>query len=224
MGELILGLDEAGKGPVIGPMILVGCLIEKRSERYLRRLGVKDSKLVTPKRRDFLESEIKKIIKGFHTIVCEAEEIDSTNGDGVNLAELEARKFAEIINKLNTGEERIRVIIDCPSIGINSWTDKIKMKIKNLSNIDLIIEHKADVNHLAVSAASILAKSERERRISKLKEKYGEEIGSGYCTDPLTMKFTKKFALKYGHDGLFRKSWVTWRDASEKLVQSELGL
>ncbi|MDP3966300.1 MAG: ribonuclease HII [archaeon] len=223
MGELILGLDEAGKGPVIGPMVLVGCLIEKESERNLRRLGVKDSKLVTPKKRDFLEAEIKKVIKNFHTIVCEAEEIDGANSQGINLTELEARKFAEIINTLNPGTEKMKVIIDCPSIGIKSWTDAIKTKIKNLSNIDLIIEHKADVNYLAVSAASILAKSERERRVRKLKEKYGDEIGSGYCTDPLTIKFTEKFALKFGNEGLFRRSWSTWKDASLKLSQRELG-
>ncbi|MCL4387080.1 ribonuclease HII [Patescibacteria group bacterium] len=222
MGDLILGLDEAGRGPVMGPMVLAGCLVEKKDEITLRRLGVKDSKLVTPNRRGFLENEIKKIAKAFEIVVCETGEIDGAVKDGSKLTSLEADKFAEIINQINTGKERIKVIIDCPSIGIRSWTNLLKPKIKNLSNLDLIIEHKADRNYLSVGAASILAKAERERRMDLLKEKYGQEIGSGYCTDPLTMRFVEKFALKYKNDDLFRKSWSTWEEACEKLVQIEL--
>ncbi|MCR4327078.1 MAG: ribonuclease HII [Nanoarchaeota archaeon] len=223
MGELILGLDEAGRGPVIGPMVLAGCLIEKKSERALRRLGVKDSKLVTPKKRDFLELEIKKVIKSFEIVICTAEEIDKGNSEGVSLTELEAKKFAQIINKLNPVNEKLKVIIDCPSTGIKSWTDTLKTKIKNLSNLEFVIEHKADVRYLAVSAASILAKSERERKMLKLKEKYGDEIGSGYCTDPITIRFLEKSALKFKDSDLFRKSWSTWKNASAKLLERELG-
>ncbi len=224
MVELILGLDEAGKGPVMGPMALAGCLIEKEDEILFRRLGVKDSKLVTPGRRGFLEAEIKKIAKAFEIIVCETAEIDKAVKDGSKLTKLEADKFAEIINRINDGKEKMKVIIDCPSIGIESWTNLLKPKIKNLSNLDFVIEHKADRNYLSVGAASILAKSERERRMDILKEKYGGEIGSGYCTDPLTMRFVEKFALKYKNDDLFRKSWSTWEEACEKLTQIELGI
>lgn len=223
MGELILGIDEAGRGPVIGPMIVAGVLIEKSSESELRRLGVKDSKLVTPKRREFIEEKIKGIIKSYELVSCEAKEIDKTNSEGVSLTELEAIKFSEIINKINNGKEKIKVIIDCPSTGIKSWTDSLKTKIKNLSNLEFVIEHKADVKYLAVSAASIIAKCERERRMSKLKEKYGDEIGSGYCTDPLTIRFLENSALKFKDDGLFRRSWSTWKNASSKLAQRELG-
>jgi ribonuclease HII len=178
--------------------------------------------MVTPKRREFLENEIKKIAKTFELVICEAIEIDRKNSDGTNLTELEAEKMASIINKINDGNEKLKIIIDCPSIGINSWTNTLKIKIRNLSNVEFVIEHKADKNHVSVSAASILAKCERERGMGKLKEIYGDEIGSGYCTDPLTIKFLEKFALKFEADGLFRKSWSTWRDAREKLVQAEL--
>ena len=222
MIELILGLDEAGKGPVIGPMVLCGCLIEKKDEIQLRRLGVKDSKLVTPKRREFLEIEIKKIIENYELVVCESNEIDESSFAGIKLTEFEAERFARIINNLNDGKERIKVIIDCPSIGISSWTDLLKPKIKNLSNLELVIEHKADQNYLAVSAASILAKCERERAMDKLKEEYGTEIGSGYCADPATIRFLEKFANKHKDKGIFRKCWSTWKNASEKLNQVQL--
>ena len=83
-------------------------------------------------------------------------------------------------------------------------------KIDNLSNLEIVCEHKADRNHVAVSAASILAKSVRESEMYKLREKYGKEIGSGYCSDPNTKKFLEKNHQKFKDDGIFRKSWETW--------------
>ena len=222
MANLILGLDEAGKGPVIGPMILAGCLIEKKDETPLRRMGVKDSKKVTQKRREFLEKEIKKIMKDSFLIVSTPEKIDESSEKGIKLTEFEAVRFAKIINKLNNGKEKMKVVIDCPSSGINSWTELLKPKIKNLSNLELVIEHKADKNHLAVAAASILAKCERERQMEKIKEEFGSIVGSGYQTDPLTRRFVEKNANKFKNKGIFRKSWSTWQNASKKLNQITL--
>jgi len=56
----------------------------------------------------------------------------------------------------------------------------------------------------------------------KLKEKYGKEIGSGYTSDPLTQKFLEKHAHKHQYDGIFRKSWITWKNASKNLGQKKL--
>ena len=170
----------------------------------------------------FLEKEIKKIAKAFELIVCEAEEIDKKSSDGTKLTELEAEKIAQIITKLTPEEEKLKVIIDCPSFGIGNWKNVLRIKLKNLGNIELVVEHKADKNHLSVGAASILAKCERERKMTELKEKYGDEIGSGYCMDPLTKRFVEKFAIKFKDDGLFRKSWSTWKIAYTKLKQIEL--
>jgi len=222
MVQLILGLDEAGKGSVIGPMVLAGCLIEKETENKIRSLGVRDSKTVAPKRRNFLEKEINKIIKESFLIVSTAKEIDESRSKGIKLTEFEALGFAKIINKLNKRKEKMKVIIDCPSSGINSWTELLKPKIKNLSTLDLVIEHKADKNYIAVAAASILAKCERERQMDKIKEKFGGIVGSGYQTDALTMKFVKKNANKFKNKGIFRKSWSTWQNASNKLNQATL--
>ena len=74
------------------------------------------------------------------------------------------------------------------------WSDFLRARIKNLSNLEVSCEHKADRNHIAVAAASILAKSEREKEMERIREKYGEEIGSGYTSDPLTQKFLEKYA------------------------------
>jgi ribonuclease HII len=222
MKQLILGIDDAGRGPVVGPMILAGCLIDKKHERYFKNIGVKDSKDVTPKRREFLENKIKEKVEKYHIEIISADEIDQKNSEGLKLNELEAEHFAAIINKINTGKEKIKIVIDCPSPNITKWSDYLRTKVKNLKNLEISCEHKADRNHVAVAAASILAKCVREKEMKKLKEKFGEEIGSGYCSDPLTMRYLDKFAAKHKDSGLFRKTWITWKKAFDKLNQQTL--
>ncbi len=222
MVELILGIDDAGRGPVIGPMVLAGCLIDSKIEPELKKLGVKDSKQLTQKRREFLAEKIKNSAETFEIVLAYPEEIDGKNRDGINLNALEAIKMAEVINRINKGFGKIKVIIDCPSVSIEKWKDFLKTKIKNLSNLEIICEHKADINYIAVSAASILAKCTREIEMAKLKEQYGTEIGSGYCSDPLTTKFLEKHSQTYGDKGIFRKTWSTWKDACSVAEQKKL--
>ncbi len=221
--ELILGIDDAGRGPLIGPMILAGCMIDKNSEDELRKLGVKDSKQLTPRRREFLFGKIKEKAELFEIEITSPEEIDRTNGEGINLNQLEAIKVANIINKINKGFKKIKVVIDCPSVSLIKWGDYLKTKIENLSNLEISCEHKADKNHVAVSAASIIAKSIREKEMDKLREKFGEEMGSGYTSDPLTSKFLEKNGQKHKDSGLFRKTWATWKRAFENSSQKKLG-
>jgi len=214
---LKLGIDDAGRGPVIGPMVLAGCLIDEKTEKEFKKLGVKDSKQLTQKRREFLANIIREKSETFEVVLSYPSEIDR-----INLNTLEAIKAAEIINKINKGYTKIKVIVDCPSVSIVKWQDFLKMKIDNLSNLEISCEHKADKNHVAVSAASILAKSVREKEMDKLKEKYGKEIGSGYTSDPSTKKFLEKNAQKHKNDGIFRKSWVTWKRTCSGLEQKKL--
>ncbi len=224
MGDLILGIDDAGRGPVIGPMILAGCLVNSSTEREFKKLGVKDSKELTPKRREFLAAIVREKAEAFEIAITPAKEIDDKLSKGTNLNHLEAIKIAGIINKINKerGNLKIKVIIDCPSVGIAKWTDYLKTKIDNLSNLEIHSEHKADRNHISVSAASIIAKSTREKEMDKLRGKYGSEIGSGYTSDPSTIKFLQKNAEKYEEDGIFRKSWETWKNATKKITQRKL--
>ncbi len=222
MVELILGIDDAGRGPVVGPMILAGCLIDEKTEKEFKRLGIKDSKELTPKRREFLAEKVREMAETFEVAFAFPEEIDHKLTHGTNLNVLEAMKTAEIINKINKGYKKIRVIVDCPSVSIEKWTSLLKTMVENLSNLELSCEHKADRNHIAVSAASIIAKSVREKEMDKLKEIYGTEIGSGYCSDPATIRFLEKHAEKHMDAGIFRKTWETWKRAFENLSQRKL--
>ncbi len=217
-----LGIDDAGRGPVIGPMVLAGCLIDEKTEKEFEKLGVTDSKKLTPKRREFLAEKIREMAETFEIVLAPPIEIDGKNKEGIDLNKLEAIKTAKIINKINKGYKRLQVVVDCPSVGILKWQDYLKTKIHNLSNLEISCEHKADQNHISVSAASILAKSTREKEMDKLKEIYGEEIGSGYCSDSLTCKFLAKNAIKHENKGIFRKTWVTWKRAVASLGQRRL--
>ncbi|HOW36638.1 MAG TPA: ribonuclease HII [Candidatus Pacearchaeota archaeon] len=233
---LKIGVDEAGKGPVVGPMVVAGCLIESDCEKELKELGVKDSKKLSQKQREALEKEIKKRAFAFETRKVYPEEIDRKNQEGVNLNELESRVITEVILKLVDSEKikdnpkisrdsKIQIVIDCPSAGIEKWqnqlVEKLVQKKVNVKNLSFVCENKADTNHVVVSAASILAKCVREKEMDILKEKY-PGIGSGYPSDPNTKKFLQENIKKYNNHGIFRKSWETWKTAWES--QSRLAL
>ncbi|MEK6945389.1 MAG: ribonuclease HII [Nanoarchaeota archaeon] len=219
---LTLGIDDAGRGPVIGPMVLAGCLINDEASKEFKKLGVKDSKQLTQKRREILVETIKEKAETFEVVVVYPEQIDGTDEFRINLNELEALACAEIINRINKGFSKIKVIVDCPSTNITKWTDFLKSKIENLSNLEISCEHKADVNHISVSAASIIAKSLREKEMDDIKKKYGSKVGSGYSSDPLTKKFIENHGSEFKDHGIIRKSWATWKNSVAFKEQKKL--
>lgn len=206
----LLGIDDAGRGPLIGPMILGGVLIEQDKEKELKTLGAKDSKLLSHPERIRLAELIRKEVDAYVCVQATPREIDEAVFSGENLNTLEARKMAAIINKLNDTKKQIRVIVDCPSINIETWRQKLLSFIAHPANLTVVCEHKADFNHPVVSAASILAKVEREEAVTALKRDYGE-IGSGYPADPITQAFLKEHGVRLRDSGIFRKSWATWQ-------------
>ena len=217
---LILGIDDSGRGPVIGPMVISGVLIKEREESKLRELGVKDSKKLSSKRRNSLADKIKKYAIDFSILLITPTEIDERNSTGVNLNKLEAIKSAQIINDLVKDtkiNEKIKIIIDCPSNNIEKWRSYL---LKHLDeeiwkridkNIILICEHKADSKYIACSAASILAKVTRDNEINEIKKRLCVEFGSGYPSDPITKKFLEEYGKKHRKDGIFRETWSTWK-------------
>ncbi|MFH1637905.1 MAG: ribonuclease HII [Candidatus Woesearchaeota archaeon] len=201
---LICGIDEAGRGPLIGPMVISGVVLEEKDGIKLKGLGVKDSKLVLQPKRVKLEKEIMRIAKSYKVIVVPAKEIDDAlESADMNLNKLEAVKTAMIINALKPSA----AIVDCPSNNIEAYEAYLRIFLKD-KNIKLIVEHKADLNHIESAAASILAKVRREEEISNLKKKFGD-FGSGYPSDPKTKEFLKKNYNKCPE--IFRKSWSTFQ-------------
>ena len=214
---LICGIDEAGRGPIIGPLVMCGLVVKDTEAKKLVDLKVKDSKLLTKAKREYFFDKIKDISYKYELIVVYPDEIDHAvnNHDGLNLNKLEARKSADIINILKPD----KAIIDTPSNNIKSYRQYLFKYIEN-KNIELILEHKADLNHPIVSAASILAKVTRDNEIEKIKKKIKMDFGSGYMTDPKTIEFLEKHYEKY--PDLFRKSWLPYQDILNKKFQKKL--
>ena len=213
--ELILGIDDSGRGPLIGPMILAGVLMTREQEVILKEEGVKDSKQVLHPARVKLAEAIKKNSINYKIVKAFPGEIDEyVSTKNLNLNTLEAKKAAEIINFLNDGKEKLLVVLDCPSVNTKAWKAKLLEFVENNKNLEVSCEHKADINHISVSAASILAKVAREEEVEKIKkeyEKYGN-MGSGYPADPVTKDFLKKHGRELENSGIFRKTWATWKD------------
>ena len=210
----LVGIDEAGRGPVIGPMVMCGVLMDDKEQFKLKVLGVKDSKLLTPKQREHIYEVLIKDLK-YSVRVVSAKEIDTAVwSDSSNLNWLEADKSVEILNELKPE----RAILDCPSNNIPAFVHYMKERVHK--GIDVKAEFKADQKYLVVGAASIIAKVTRDREIAKLKKKHNVEFGSGYPSDPRTQRFIKENWNKFD---FFRKSWSTYERAKKAGKQKSLG-
>jgi len=213
---LICGIDEAGRGPVIGPLVMAGVLVDEQDLPKLKSMGITDSKLLTKEKREELFDKIKKIVKKYEIIIVLPQEIDDAlESDELNLNWLEAHKAAEIINKLKPD----KAILDCPSNNTKAYESYVKDFVKDV--VELVVEHKADINYLEASAASILAKVTRDREIDKIKEKINKDIGSGYPSDPKTKEFLEKNYKKYPE--IFRKTWASYQNIQKMKNQRKLG-
>ena len=216
----VCGVDDAGRGPVIGPLVIAGVIIEEEKLEKLKTLGVKDSKQLLPSARTRLSKEIPGVVDDYHVLAIEAQELDkivnrAPKFQRLNL--LEAKVMAQVIEKLRPE----LAYVDSSDIR----TERFKNNILDcLSyNPQIVSEHKADINYPIVSAASIMAKVHRDSKIDEIKREYGE-IGSGYAHDALTVKFLRDFYSDHGDfPPIVRRSWKTLRNIVQDLTQSTLG-
>ncbi|MDH5390832.1 MAG: ribonuclease HII [Candidatus Bathyarchaeota archaeon] len=200
----IAGVDDAGRGPIIGPLVIAGVLLDEKDLPRLMDLGVKDSKRLSPRRREELGAEIRELALKHHVAMLSPAEIDRVVETGKKLHKLnrlEAQTMAKVITILKPDV----AYVDASDV----LADRFKQHIaENLTfKVQIISEHKADAKYPIVSAASIIAKVERDRALSALQEKYGN-MGCGYATDPSTIKFLEKWIRKFGsYPDFVRKSW-----------------
>ena len=210
---LISGVDEAGRGPVIGPLIVAGVSIEETDLAMLVDIGVKDSKLLSPQRRETLASQIKELAHNWHIVSLSPAEIDRVVESKIKLHKLnrlEAKAMASVIAVLKPDI----AYVDASDVIAERFGEHIA---ENLNfKIKIVSEHKADKKYPVVSAASILAKVERDKVIFQLQQKHGN-LGCGYPSDSKTIKFLEQCIRKFGsYPDFVRKSWKT-----SKRVKSE---
>ena len=206
---MFCGVDEAGRGPVMGPLVVGAVYVE--DDDVLRSIGVKDSKKLTPRRREAMYDEIVSAVEGYSIITLSAEEID-TKRERMSLNMVEMEMFAEAVSRMPV----TRVYVDCPDPNEEKFGNMLSVRI---NNTPVTARHKADDTYPVVSAASILAKVTRDRLIAEISEEFGENIGSGYPSDPVTIAFIEKWLKEKGCTPRHtRNSWDTVRNLKSRLL------
>lgn len=185
--RMFCGIDEAGRGSVMGPLVVAAVGVEDDS--VLKEIGVKDSKRLSPKTRRKMFTDIVESSK-YSIIVVSASEIDSRRARE-SLNEIEMDMFAQAAWDLNAET----IYADCPDVNEASFSKQLSVL---LGYREVIAKHKADDIYPVVSAASIIAKVTRDHMISEIEEQFGTDIGSGYPSDTVTMEFIEKWIKDNG--------------------------
>lgn len=203
---MLAGVDEAGRGPVLGPLVVAAVLVE--SQEPLRELGVRDSKLLAPRRREELEPRIRALARRVETAVIPAEELNRRM-PRTNLNKIEAWAFAGLLRRLQPAE----AVLDACDVDAARFGRSVAAKAR-LPACVIRAEHEADANHPVVAAASIVAKVLRDRLMAELAARHGA-CGSGYSHDPATRAFLQDWVARHGALPPFaRHEWET----SKRLV------
>ncbi len=211
----ILGVDEAGRGPVIGPMVICGVLARTEAVKTLVELGVRDSKELTPHRRMELRAKVVEAAEAAYLIEVSPREIDGAVRYK-RLNRLEAEKMAEIIEKLNPDV----AYVDAPSVSPGSFQTLLQRFLK--TNVKIVAENYADKRYPIVSAASILAKTRRDEIVEGYRAVYGD-FGSGYPSDEATVKFLETYYRTHGSfPDIVRLRWETGKEILKRILQTPL--
>jgi ribonuclease HII len=210
---IIAGVDEAGRGCVIGPLVIAAVSIKDSSIKKLKEIGVRDSKLLTKKRREEIYEEILQNCEEIKIVKIPPKIINKTMEDKISLNKLELKYFIKLIKTL----EKVNVVyIDCPDVKEERLEKEVSKRIDK--KIKVVSMHKADARIPIVSAASIVAKVVRDKEIEKIKRKLKYDFGSGYPSDKKTREFLRKMMLLPEVKKHIRTKWKTL----EKLKQRKI--
>jgi ribonuclease HII len=206
---LICGVDEAGRGPVLGPLVVAGVMVD--SDVPLRHLNVRDSKKLSPERRELLAPEIEKVAR-CEVVVVTAADIDVMRAQ-MSLNAFEAQLFARIVETLHP-ETAYLDAVDVDEI-------EFKRDILKLIpfEVEIVSQHEADDLFPVVSAASIVAKVRRDAEMRRIEAELGQPIGSGYPSDPVTIAFLEKWIKEKGSPPPHTR--LTWDTTRRLLAESK---
>jgi ribonuclease HII len=213
---LLLGIDEAGKGPVIGPLIIAGCLIDENDSDKLKDLGVRDSKELTPRQRENLFDKITSVCKDYYIAGITSKQLNAEMGI-INLNQIELARVAKVVNHFS--DKKPKLIIDSFEANTEKFAQKLRCLLDDKST-EIISENRADKNFPVVGAASIIAKVTRDTEIKKIHKIYGD-FGSGYPADPRTINFLNKLDEKEFPE-IVRLKWSTAERILEQRKHKDL--
>lgn len=214
---MIVGIDEAGKGPVIGSMFAAAVAV---SDLAVLPAAVDDSKqLSASHRQDLYQALTDNDEIHIGTAEVSAQDIDDPETDMNTLTvDAHARALDALLDQVpvDTGQ----VIADAGDTDASRFARRIASRCS--ADLDISASHGADSHHSAVGAASIVAKSRREMHVRDIADRYGN-VGSGYPSDQQTRTFLAEFYQAHGEfPACVRHSWQTCADIVATLEQSGL--
>jgi ribonuclease HII len=211
MLSIIAGIDEAGRGPVIGPLVVCCASCRRDDEKLLKKLASKDSKALTAAQREEAYEKLKKFVT-FRWVEISAGDLNGLM-DTMSLNDIEAKTMADLIKKLGDGD----TMIDMPDR--YGWTFRKRMEKFGVKKFEA--EHKADENYPIVAAASICAKIMRDKKIEEIR-KATCDFGSGYPGDPKTRAALKDKEKRKSLEPFIRQKWKTLENIKQtKLFTDE---
>ncbi|XP_055333333.1 ribonuclease H2 subunit A-like isoform X2 [Paramacrobiotus metropolitanus] len=223
--DVIIGIDEAGRGPVLGPMVYGACYVAKKSEGLLSSVKVADSKTLTEEQRNqcFANLHAGADNFGWMAQILSPAVISKCmlSRAKYNLNAISHDSAMFLIQSVLDLEIRVAgVYLD--TVGDPSkYQAKLRDRFPHIP--DIVVSKKADSLFPVVSAASIVAKVCRDKALREWKFREGEKFladlnyGSGYPSDPETKRFLDQFRDHvFGYPQLIRFSWSTTETALEK--------
>ncbi len=219
----IAGIDEAGRGPVLGPMVMAIVACEQKDVDFLNQIGVKDSKLLTLAKRNKFSRIIKQRLAHAIIKVSPVDVDKSLANPNSSLNDLEAYTSGKLIRRIIEKQSIKNIILDLPSKNKEDYVQKVRSQLKFPANaIPIKAEYKADLNYVQVAAASILAKVARDKAMATLSKKLNLSLGSGYPADATTIHCLHEHFDKLKKEKLVRLEWKTTKEFLEKKRQTTL--
>lgn len=211
MALLVGGADEAGRGCVLGPLVIAVAVAKPDVEAGLKEQGVKDSKMLSASARERLAKVVRKEC-GVLVERVTAEELNKLMKKKISLNEIEAMRIAKMLMKLGSG---IKIVyVDSPDTEAQRFERRIREYFD--APFDISCEHKADAKHPIVGAASIVAKTERDAAIAEIKKIVGYDFNSGYSSDPVTVAYLKENLDNPKLKPYIRTEWQTVANMRQK--------
>jgi len=204
--RITLGIDEAGRGPAVGPMVMAAVALDTTAAAALSRAGLSDSK-------SFGAGE------DAHAVRCELDREIRARARFVMTIEVEHTEIDERVtrNELNVLERELATRLVERALGELQQLDRIiadgkRMFLALCQRFDRFESHdRAEEKHAAVAAASVVAKVLRDRRFEQIRQRYEQELGpitGGGYANAATRRWVRAYCERYGRlPDEARRSW-----------------
>jgi len=212
-----VGADEAGKGPALGPMV-AGAV---RAPPDALPDGLDDSKRLSAARRAELAAALRD--HADISVAVAAVPPGRIDAPDTDMNSLGVAAQAEAVAAVAAAADE--VVADAADTDEERFGRRLTDAVLEAGTaVEVTAEHGADETHPVVSAASIVAKVERDRRMAEIDAQYDRAVGSGYPSDPTTREFLEAYVAEHGElPACARTTWATCEEALAAAAQSELG-